>query len=156
MKDSKLILVNASSGTSFDVHVFGTSNSRTVVYNGTDQYVNGCLFRCKLADEATVALSALSNVGVLGLGMRGRAMATIAMSVKRPSRVKVVSFDSACSCISAGMSVKGPRLMAFIRSVGKVSLRGVNPRLRGGPLFPSHAGMRFTRMLSSRGVEVHI
>lgn len=163
------MLVNSSSGTSFDVQVFGTSNSRTQVYNGTDHYVKGCLFSCKLASGARVTLSALSNVEVLGLRLTSKGIGSMAMSVNVPT-----SRPTSCSngktgpvgrrpvriskrqCMKAAMSVKGPRLMVFIGSVRTVSLAIVNPGLRGRPLFPKHVGIRFTRVLKRKGVEVHI
>lgn len=163
------MLVKTSRGTSFDVHVFGTSNSRTVVYKGTSHYVNGCMCRGKLASGRIVALRALSKVGVLGLRANGKIIGSMAMSVNAPllsgpKRVtaganKVLTravLTSKGRCGKAFIYVKGPRIIVFMSSVGRISLPTINPGLRGRPLFPRQAGIRFMRVLPSRSLQVEI
>lgn len=163
VNSSKLILVNSSGVTSFDVHVFGTSNSRTVVYKGTSHYVNGCMCSGELAGGGGVALRALSNVGRLRLAAQGlsnprRRMARIAISVNYPmvNRATLRVRTKSCFCAKAIVSVKGPRLIVFIRSVAGVGLPIVKPLLRYRPLFPGQAGIRFIRTLDASRMQVGI
>lgn len=173
VNSSKLILVRPDSGTSFGVSVCGTSNSETGVYNGTAEYITGCIYSHNLAGGSRVSLRALDKVGCVGIfGNSSNGMGDTEISVKTPilsnERVPALFSNSGIinralrlnnrlnSGVIAYISVNGPRYVACISSMGALSLTGANPIFRGGRVFPSEIGARFVRVVDRARFSVHI
>lgn len=118
VNSSKLVAVNPSNGTSFEVEVCGTSNSRTRVYKGNVHYITGCICSRGLASGARVSIRAKTNVGCLALCIRRGGMSRIHISVNRPvlapKSVPIIgtskdTCDSSCEMVSRPVSTNGER-----------------------------------------------
>lgn len=170
VNNSKVILVRSSGVTGTGVHVFGLSNSRNGVTNGSVHYINGCLCSGNFISGSEVAIRATDKVGILSLFAQGNGISSIAMGVNGtclgPGRVPILLSNSVVGsqgigvnndgCGVAYISVKGPRYVIFISGISGVSVRGANPRFRGTPVFPRQMGARFIEVMGRRAVGVHI
>lgn len=172
INNSNIVCVRGNAGTSFRVIVCGTSNSHNTVYKGNVHYITECICSGKCASGVTFAVRSVNGIGCVALALsRDNTISLVGISVNTPvlTTTRVPILDRRDPMVGgeirvnntsfsvAYISVNGPRTITFVSGdPHSFTIRGCNPLFRGGDVFPSQMGTRFTCIVNEARVRVHI